>query len=174
MNQNKKRYSVPAKLIELLFTDDSFLNEVIKTKKTLAEKRFPRMDQWAGNGGFNMKFALAGYSPDNVKVIVEGNTIHVRSDGLENERYVPPSPSSEDDAFKEYNKDPNSEVYMGYVSRGIARRSFEIGYVISEEFDVSKTEAHMQDGLLHIFIPNSNVEDLGEVKVIKINRERKS
>ncbi len=171
--KHKKRYSVPAKLVELLFIDDAFFNEVSKIKKASTDRRFPKTDQWASDSGFNMKFALAGYSIEDVMIVTSKNTIQIKSDGLDEEKYVPPVLAEDDDAYKAYSKGVNTKIYTGYVSRGIARRSFELKYIISEEFDVSSTEAYMQDGLLHIFVPNSSSKELNELRPVKISSERK-
>jgi HSP20 family molecular chaperone IbpA len=40
-----------------------------------------------------------------------------------------------------------------YQVKGIARRSFNLGYKIASRFDLSKAEAEMKNGLLVISIP---------------------
>jgi HSP20 family molecular chaperone IbpA len=173
MKPSKKRYSVPAKLVDLLFADDSFFNDVTKIKKASASSRFPKTDQWASKHGFNMFFALAGYSLEDISIETYRNTITIRSDGMEEEKYTPPAPSENDDAFESYSKGTNPIMHTGYVSRGIARRSFDVRYLISEEFDVLRVEAYMQDGLLHIFVPNSESDKEQEFRVISISEKRK-
>ena len=75
---NKKRYSVPAKLIELMFVDDNFFSEVSKLKKAATSGRFPKTDQWADDEGFNMFFALAGYSLEDITIETHRNVITIK------------------------------------------------------------------------------------------------
>jgi HSP20 family molecular chaperone IbpA len=44
-------------------------------------------------------------------------------------------------------------MQSGIISRGIARRNFSYGLVISQEYDIYNLKAEMQNGLLHISIP---------------------
>ena len=42
--------------------------------------------------------------------------------------------------------------YEGYIYiLGLAKRSFNLGYKIAAKFDLSKIEAKMENGLLHIY-----------------------
>ena len=48
----------------------------------------------------------------------------------------------------------NSDIDAGtYIHRGIAKRSFDLGWKISPKFDLSKIKASMENGLLKIEIP---------------------
>ena len=48
----------------------------------------------------------------------------------------------------------NSDIDAGeYIHRGIAKRSFNLGWKISPKFDLSKIMASMENGLLKIEIP---------------------
>ena len=40
-----------------------------------------------------------------------------------------------------------------YIHKGIARRSFNLGWKIARRFAISEIEASMSDGLLKLFIP---------------------
>lgn len=167
----KKRYSVPAKLVEGLFTDDGFFTEVIKLKKS---STFPKMDEWVDEAGFNMNFALAGYSPQDIEIKMNGNVIEIRSQKLEDERYIAPEPPKEDspDLLQEYSKDVNTKIHKGYIIRGIARRGFDVKYLVSEEFNVAQAQAFMEHGLLHILIPNQNPVELNKTTVLKIAEQK--
>jgi HSP20 family molecular chaperone IbpA len=52
-----------------------------------------------------------------------------------------------------------------YIHRGVAKRSFNLGYKIASKFDLSKAEAMMENGLLGIIIPYA---DEAKPKVLKI------
>ena len=48
----------------------------------------------------------------------------------------------------------NSDIDTGeYIHRGIAKRSFNLGWKISPKFDLTKIKASMENGLLKIEIP---------------------
>jgi HSP20 family molecular chaperone IbpA len=162
----KKRYSIPANLVEQMFLDENFFEKVSKIKSI---SNFPRMDQWASDQGFNMSFALAGYSEEDVTISAYRNIIRIQSEKVEDDKYSPPVPK-DDDAFIEYSKEGKAAVMSGHIFRGIARRSFDRSYLISEEFDASRAMAHMENGLLHILIP---FQEMNVVKNIDIETERK-
>jgi len=65
-----------------------------------------------------------------------------------------------------YNK-PNDEGfdYSGYIYKGLASRSFNLGYKVAPKFELEKLEAEMKDGLLHLFIP---IAESKKAKTIKI------
>lgn len=52
-----------------------------------------------------------------------------------------------------------------YIHRGIARRSFNLGWKISPKYNLNKIKATMDKGLLSIFIP---IADEAKPKAIKI------
>jgi HSP20 family molecular chaperone IbpA len=153
MKSLKKRYSLPAKLVESLWTDDAFLRDVEKIKKGASS--FPKNDQWKDGSGFHLVFALAGYDKDDIRIYSRSNVITVESDGMESEPVDRPDIKEDDDAFTEYSKDARSRVNQGFIVRGIARRKFQVSYLISEEFDVGRAEASMDNGLLRITIPEN-------------------
>jgi len=62
-----------------------------------------------------------------------------------------------------YDKQDKQEIEQrNYIQKGIARRSFNLGWKISEKFDLKKIEASIDKGLLKIEIPRSE-----EKQVIK-------
>lgn len=155
----KIRYSFPGRIYDLLLTDDKFLQEVSKIKKI--ENSFPRYDQWKDEAGFHISFALAGYSPEDIDLTVSGRQIILSSSGLE--EFTTAEVIEEPDGEA---KKVRTSVHKGYVSRGIARRRFKTHLYISEEFNLTEVKAKMEHGLLHIFVPESTIE---EVK-IEINQ----
>lgn len=150
----KRRYSMPAKIVELLWKDDEYYREVTKIKKVSSTSNFPKTDQRVDEEGFKIEFALAGYSPSDVLIKVSGKVLSVSSGGMDDE-YSQPTPKEDDDAFEEYVKDAKAKTQRGFVVRGIARRSFNVKLLISEDFDLSRVNAIMEHGLLQITIPNT-------------------
>lgn len=149
----KSRYSYPGRIHDLLLTDDKFLTEVSKIKKI--ESSFPRYDQWKDDSGFHVSFALAGYSPEDIDLYVKGRQIFLSAEGLKD--IIPSEKTMEDDS--EAPKVAKTSVHKGFISRGIARRSFKTQLYISEEFNLEGIKADMKHGLLHIFIPEKIIKD---------------
>ena len=52
-----------------------------------------------------------------------------------------------------------------FIYKGVARRSFNLGYKIASKFDLSQAEASMKDGLLKISVPYA---ESSKPKVLKI------
>jgi HSP20 family molecular chaperone IbpA len=172
MKESKKRYSVPARILELLFTDDAFFNEVTKLKKASSSSKFPRSDEWKDGEGFHISFALAGYAPDDVSIESIENTLVIKGRGMDslgNKNNSMP-PEKEADAFESYTKESRPRIHQGIISRGIARRKFCVKHLISEEFDASSAVAEMKHGLLHIFVPEKENIDRRDIQ-IKYGRE---
>jgi HSP20 family protein len=73
----------------------------------------------------------------------------------------------EEDILKiTYNKPEEAEeVKNKVIVKGLSKRSFNLGYKISSKFDLSKTEAKLENGLLEIFIP---VAETSKPKSIKV------
>ena len=80
--------------------------------------------------GLNFEIACTGLSKDEVAINIEGDILRVSH-------------------TKEDKNDPN----VGYIYRGIAKRSFNLGYKISSKFNLTKAEAEMSNGLLKISVP---------------------
>ena len=60
----------------------------------------------------------------------------------------------------------NSDIDAGeYIHKGIAKRSFNLGWKISPKFDLTKIDAKMENGLLTISVP---VTPESRPKTIKI------
>jgi len=52
-----------------------------------------------------------------------------------------------------------------YLYRGIARRSFNLGWKIDSKFDLSKAEAEFKEGLLLIVVPFAKGSELKSLKI---------
>lgn len=159
------RVSIPARVLDLLWTDDEFFREVSSNKKVSSSGKFPRCDQWCDESGFHMAFALAGYSPGDVTLATKGSEIQITGSGnkLEATEHRPDPEQEEYPA-----KAPNIVVQKGLISRGIARRNFKTRFYINPTFDVSKTSASMRDGLLELTVPRKR-EEVSQVISIREN-----
>ena len=73
----------------------------------------------------------------------------------------------EEDILKISYKKPEDDdsIHPGTIHRGLARRSFDLGYKISAKYDLNKAEAKLENGLLEIAIP---VSEKAKPKTLKI------
>ncbi len=180
------RISIPLKIKRSLFYDDQFFREACKIIKLESNTSFPKQDQWCDETGvFHIEFALAGYSPSDLEIIVEQDEFIVRT--IKNDKFENVDTNAErvgsmsyddlrnfvDNSLVGQTQDdsdkkivPKAKMQNGIISRGIARRSFTYGLVLSGEYDLSNLTANMKDGLLHVVVPKK--ENILK-KVIKIS-----
>lgn len=137
-------------------TADSLINDLRKTFFNDLEllsfepfrynnQSFPPYNIYeVGNDGFVIEMALAGYSKEDVEVVIEDNKLRISSNKVEE------SEKSEDTKF---------------YHRGIAKRSFTSQFRIPEHAEVE--ECSMNDGILRISVVR-NIPEEKLPKVIKI------
>ena len=87
------------------------------------------VDIYEANDGLNIDIACVGLTKKDIEITVEGDILKV-----------------------EYNRD-KSKNDETYVHRNIAKRSFNLGWRISRRFDLSKLNAKLENGLLHLYAP---------------------
>jgi len=117
---------------DLLFKD-FFKSELDFQPATTAKFSHP-VDIFENEHGLHFDVACTGLSKEDVELKIEGDLLVIRYDKNADEKCC----------------DVNN---CNYIHRGIARRSFSLGYKIASKFDLSKTEAMMENGLLGIRIP---------------------
>jgi len=91
--------------------------------------------------------ACIGLEKKDIEITIEGNTLKIA--------YTKPNVDS----------NPSNEEAPSYMHRGIARRSFNMGWKINPNYDLSKLEAVMKNGLLTVSIP---ITEQAKAKVITI------
>lgn len=89
------------------------------------------VDIYETENGLCFELAVVGLDKEDLEIQVEGDTIRVTH---ENE---------------------NENELINYISRGIARRSFDLAWKVASKFDLSKLNAKLDKGLLIIDIPYS-------------------
>ena len=96
----------------------------------LAESKLPHpVDIYERDNGLGLDIACTGISKEDIEILIEGNIIRV-------------------------NYDKPQDVGAGeYIHRGIAKRSFNLGWKIDSRFNLSKATAEFKNGLLQIVIP---------------------
>jgi len=108
------------------------------------QTKFPHpLDIYSNTDGLFFEIACTGLEKSDVEISTEGDILRIT-----------------------YNKpEEEKEWDCEYIHRGIARRSFNLGYRISSKLDITKTDAEMKNGLLKIYIPYS---ESSKPKVLKI------
>lgn len=112
-------------LFKNFFNNDSFFAPALETKISHP------VDIYETQDGLHFEIACTGLSKEDVKINIEGDILRVT-----------------------YEKDGDNEIDVAnYIHKGIARRSFNLGYKVSSRFDLQNADAQMNNGLLTIFIP---------------------
>ena len=111
--------------------------------RPLAESKLPHpLDIYERDNGLGIDIACTGISKEDIEILIEGNIIKVN-----------------------YEK-PKAELDDEYIHKGIAKRSFNLGWKIDSKFDLGTASAEFKDGLLKIIIPYTKGS---EPKTLKIN-----
>ena len=100
------------------------------------------VDIYERDNGLGLDIACTGISKEDIEILIEGNIIRVN-----------------------YNK-PIEEDLGEYIHRGIAKRSFNLGWKIDSKFNLSKASAEFKNGLLQVIIPFAKGS---EPKTLKIS-----
>jgi HSP20 family protein len=112
-------------LFKNFFNNDSFFAPALETKISHP------VDIYETKEGLHFEIACTGLSKEDVNINIEGDILRVT-----------------------YEKDGENEIDVtNYIHKGIARRSFNLGYKISSRFDLQNGDAQMDNGLLLISIP---------------------
>ena len=111
--------------------------------RPLAESKLPHtVDIYERDNGLGLDIACTGLSKEDIEILIEGNIIRVN-----------------------YDK-PKEEDLGEFIHRGIAKRSFNLGWKIDSKFDLNKATAEFKNGLLQIIIPFAKGS---EPKTLKIS-----
>ena len=98
-------------------------------------------DLFTTDDGLNIEIAAVGLDKKDIKIEAAENQINISYE------------KTEDDSS------------VDYIHRGIAKRSFNLGWKISPKFNLNRVDAKMDKGLLTIFIP---IADEAKPKAITI------
>ena len=111
--------------------------------RPLAESKLPHpVDIYERDNGLGIDIACTGISKEDIEILIEGNIIRVN-----------------------YSK-PDEEDLGEFIYKGIAKRSFNLGWKIDSKFKLSKATAEFKNGLLIITIPFAKGS---EPKTLKIS-----
>jgi len=98
------------------------------------------IDVYEKPNGLGIDIACTGISKEDLEIQIQGNIIRVN-----------------------YDKAKDDEI--NYYHRGIAKRSFNLGWKIDSKFDLSKAEANFENGLLRIEVPYAKGSELKSLKI---------
>ncbi len=103
------------------------------------EAKIPHpIDIYENKDGLHFEVACTGLDRDDLEIGIEGDILKISYDKAKTEGI-----------------DTEELGLVRYIHRGIAKRSINIGYKISSQFDLSQSEAKMENGLLKISVPFS-------------------
>jgi len=125
---------------DLLFRD--FFKSELDFQPAINAKISHPVDIFETKHGLHFEVACTGLSKEDVELNIEGDILKIS-----------------------YNKENEESTERSYICKGIAKRSFNLGYKIASKFDLSKAEAIMENGLLAIRIPFA---EESKPKVLKI------
>ena len=112
-------------LFKNFFNNDSFFSPAVETKISHP------VDIYETKDGLHFEIACTGLTKEDVNINIEGDVLRVT-----------------------YEKNGESEIDVtNFIHKGIARRSFNLGYKIASRFDLQNADAQMINGLLTISIP---------------------
>ena len=124
-------------LFRKLFNSDSGFQPT-----TFETKQPHPLDIFYDDKGLHFEVACTGLTKKDIQLEIDGDLLQII-----------------------YNKPSEEEDYSGYIYKGLAKRSFNLGYKVAAKFELEKLEAEMKDGLLHLFIP---IVESKKPKTIKI------
>ena len=107
--------------------------------RPLAESKLPHpVDIYERDNGLGLDIACTGISKEDIEILIEGNIIRINYDKDKDDCHCAPECDCKD---------------VSYIHKGIAKRSFNLGWKIDSKFNLSKATADFKNGLLQIVIP---------------------
>lgn len=95
---------------------------------TLQQKINYPVDIYETETGLCFELAVVGLDKEDLEILVESDTLRITHEGRQDQD-------------------------RSYITKGIARRSFDIAWKVASKFDLSKLTAKLDKGLLIIDIP---------------------
>ena len=117
---------------DLLFKD--FFRSELNFQPAIEAKISHPVDIYENQDGLHFEIACTGLDKNDVDINIEGDILRVSYN------------KSEDDKCCYVND-------CTFLHKGIARRSFNLGYKVASKFKLSESEAEMKNGLLKISVP---------------------
>ena len=109
------------------------------------------VDIYEIGNGLALDIACTGISKEDIEILIEGNIIRINYDKDKDDCHCAPECDCKD---------------VSYIHKGIAKRSFNLGWKIDSKFNLSKATADFKNGLLQVIIPFAKGS---EPKTLKIS-----
>ena len=97
---------------------------------TFENKQPHPLDIFYDDEGLHFEVACTGLTKEDVILDIEGDTLKIN-----------------------YKKPEEEDFHQGMIHNGLSKKSFDLRYKIAPKFNLSKTDAALENGLLKIFIP---------------------
>jgi HSP20 family protein len=117
---------------DLLFRD--FFKSELDFQPAAEAKISHPVDIYENKNGLHFEIACTGLTKSDIEINIEGDILKISYN------------KSKDEACCEVDD-------CKYIHRGIAKRSFNLGYKVASKFKLPESSAEMKDGLLKISIP---------------------
>ena len=117
---------------DLLFRD--FFKSELDFQPAIEAKISHPVDIYENKNGLHFEIACTGLTKNDIEINIEGDILKISYN------------KSKDEACCEVDD-------CKYIHRGIAKRSFNLGYKVASKFNLSESSAEMKDGLLRISVP---------------------
>lgn len=140
MNYLTTRNTALSSLFNDVLFRDFFGDDFFSPLPSLKKIDYP-VDIYETKDGINLNLAAIGLEKSDIKIDIKDDVISV-------------SHKKEEKTEKE-----------NYAYRGITQKSFSFAWRISEKFDVSKTQASLEKGLLRINIPLAPEKKPNEIQI---------
>ena len=118
----------------------NFFNEGSRYQPLLETKLQHPVDIYQTDKGLAIDIACTGISKEEIEIQIQDNILKVNYDKSKNEN-------------------------LDYIHKGIAKRSFNLGWKIDSKFDLGKANAKFENGLLAINIPFAKGSELKTLKI---------
>lgn len=106
------------------------------------------LDVYQTTEGLTFEIACTGIDKNDLEILIEGQTLRVNY-----------NKSTDSDLEEE------EELKLEYLYRGIAKRSFNLGWKIDPKFSLANAESHFINGLLTIFVPFTKGKGIKTLKI---------
>jgi len=110
---------------------------------TFENKQPHPLDIYYDKDGLHFDIACTGLTKKDIKLEIDGDLLKIIYDKSTEE----------------------VEDYSNYIYKGLAKRSFNLGYKVAAKFELELLQASMEDGLLHLFVPISESKKPKSIKI---------
>ena len=117
---------------DLLFRD--FFKSELDFQPAAEAKISHPVDIYENKNGLHFEIACTGLTKSDIEINIEGDILKISYN------------KSKDEACCEVDD-------CKYIHKGIAKRSFNLGYKVASKFNLPESSAEMKDGLLKISVP---------------------